>query len=84
MSISVKTNPVHNLGQAAGDSHKPYGVAGPFPVQRASDVHRRFGADKSVPYAHAERHPVHHTAKFQFAESNRHAQNIFSIPTKNG
>ena len=26
LSISVKTNPVHNLGQAAGDSHKPYGI----------------------------------------------------------
>ena len=31
---------------------KPYGVAGPFPAQRASDVHRRFGTDKSVPYEH--------------------------------
>ena len=37
----------------------------PVTIQRASDVHRRFGTDKSVPYAHAERHPVHHTAKFQ-------------------
>ena len=50
---------------SAGASHPPYGVDGPFPVQRTMDVNQHFGTDKYVPYAHAERHPVHHTAKFQ-------------------
>ena len=38
---------------AAGDSHKPYGVDGLFPVQRTADVHQPFGTDKSVPYANS-------------------------------
>ena len=53
LNISVKTNPVYNLEQAAEDSHKPYGVDGPVPVQRTADVHQPFGTDKSVPYANS-------------------------------
>ena len=37
---------------AAGDSHKPYGVDGLFPVQRTAVIIEPFGTDKSVPYAH--------------------------------
>ena len=36
---------------AAGDSHKPYGVDGLFPVQRTAVIIEPFGTDKSVPYA---------------------------------
>ena len=42
---------VQTRDQAAGDSHKPYGVDGLFPVQRTADVHQPFGTDESVPYA---------------------------------
>ena len=58
LSISVKTNPVYNLRQAAEASHKPYGVDGPFPVQRTTVI---IGVSERInPF------PTKYIAKFQF------------------
>ena len=53
ISSQIYDKNIRKSGFADGMSKPiPKGVYGPFPVQRASDVHRRFGTDKSVPYEH--------------------------------
>ena len=47
---------------------------GPVTIQRTTDVHRRFGTDKSVPYEHVGEHPVGRTRQTpirQHAYENR-------------
>ena len=39
-------------------------------IQETSDVHRRFGTHKCVPYAHAGKRPIHLPVRFQFAEQS--------------
>ena len=48
---------------AAGDSHKPYGVDGLFPVQRTAVIIEPFGTDKSVPYANTGKCTIQRTAQ---------------------
>ena len=53
ISSRIHDKSIHKSGFADGMSKPiPYGVDGPFPVQRTMDVHQPFGTDKSVPYAH--------------------------------
>ena len=62
ISSQIYDKNIRKSGFADGMSKPiPKGVYGPFPVQRASDVHRRFGTDESVPYEHVGRHPIQRT-----------------------
>ena len=48
-------------------------------IQETSDVHRRFGTHKCVPYAPTGGHPIQHPAKFQFAALLSHADMQFIL-----
>ncbi|MDD6966946.1 MAG: hypothetical protein PUK18_05535 [Firmicutes bacterium] len=54
---------VQTRDQAAGDSHKPYGVDGLFPVQQTAVIIEPFGTDESVPNANTGKCTIQRTAQ---------------------